>query len=98
MRKKVGTKELAEKLGVMTFGKALEAQRLAEDMTLKEFSSLLGISIASLADLESSRRIPSPLRAVMIAQKIDEPEAYWVQLCLQDKLREEKIDLKVKII
>ena len=98
MNKKFGTKELAKKIGIMTFGKAIEAQRLAEEMTLKEFASLLGISIASLADLENGRRIPTPSRAVMIARKLREPEAYWVQLSIQDKLREEDIHLKVTVI
>ena len=97
MKKKFGTKELIKKFGHMTFAKAIQAQRLAEEMTLKEFSLILGISIASLADLESGRRVPTPSRAVMIARKLREPEAYWVQLCIQDKLREEDIDLKVTV-
>ncbi|MBI2519567.1 MAG: helix-turn-helix transcriptional regulator [Bdellovibrio sp.] len=95
MKKKLRTKKFTPKMSEMTFGKTLEAQRLAGEMTLKEFSSLLKISIASLADLESGRRIPTPSRAVKIARKIGAPESYWVQLCMQDKLREERINLKV---
>lgn len=97
MKKKFGVKELENKIGKMTFAKAIEAQRLADNMTLKEFSSFLGISIASLADLEKGRRIPSPSRAREIAQKIGEPEVYWIQLAIQDKLIEEEIYLKVTV-
>ena len=95
--KKYGTKELRKDFGNLTFGLALESHRLSEEMTLSEFSDILGISIPSLSDLEKGRRIPSPSRAKEIAQKIGEPQAYWVQLALQDKFREEKIDLVVTV-
>jgi len=95
--KKYGTKELRKDFGNLTFGLALESHRLSEEMTLSEFSNILGISIPSLSDLEKGRRIPSPSRAKEIAKKIGEPQAYWVQLALQDKFREEKIDLVVTV-
>jgi transcriptional regulator with XRE-family HTH domain len=97
MKNKLGTKELENKIGKMTFAKAIEAQRLAEDMTLKEFASFLGISIASLADLEKGRRIPSPSRAFEIAKKIGEPEVYWIQLAIQDKLIHDELYYKVTV-
>lgn len=75
----------------------MESERLSRELTLREFSDLLGITIQSLSDLEKGRRIPSPSRAMEIALKIGEPEAYWIQLALQDKLREEDIDLKVTV-
>ena len=95
--KKYGTKKLRKDFGDLTFGLALESHRLCEEMTLKEFSGILGISVQSLSDLEKGRRIPSPTRAMEIAQKIGEPEAYWIQLALQDKFREEEIDLVVTV-
>ena len=97
MKNKFGTKELEKKIGKMTFAKAIVAQRLAEEMTLKEFSTFLGISIASLADLENGRRIPSPSRAFEIAKKIGEPEVYWIQLAIQDKLIQEELYFKVTV-
>jgi transcriptional regulator with XRE-family HTH domain len=95
--KKYGTKELRRDFGDLTFGLALESHRLSEEMTLSEFSEILGISVPSLSDLEKGRRIPSPGRAMEIAKKLGEPKAYWIQLALQDKLREEKIDLVVTV-
>ncbi len=96
-KKIVGVEYLAKKLGPMTFASALKSQRLSEDKTLKQYSKFLGISIASLADLENGRRIPRPSRAVQIAKKMGEPPAFWVQLALQDKLNEEKIHYKVTV-
>lgn len=95
--KKYGTKELSQDFGELTFGLALESHRLSEEMTLRVFSDILEISIQSLSDLEKGRRIPSPSRAMEIAKKIGEPEAYWIQLALQDKFREEEIDLIVTV-
>lgn len=97
MKKKYGLNELIKDYGELTFGTALESERLCQEMTLREFSKILDISIPSLSDLEKGRRIPSPSRARDIAKSLGEPEAYWIQLALQDKLREEDIDLRVTV-
>lgn len=94
---KYGTKQLAKDVGQLTFGEALESERKCRDMTLREFSEILGISVQSLSDLEKGRRVPSPSRAREIAELIEEPDAYWIQLALQDKLREEDIDYIVTV-
>lgn len=80
-----------------TFGNSLKAERNSRDMSRREFSALLGITIQSLADIEHGRRIPTPSRAIKIATLIEEPAAYWVQLALQDQLNESKIDLVVTV-
>lgn len=91
-------KELESELKTpISFASSLKSERLSREMTRKEFSKLLGISIQSLADIEHSRRIPSPERALKIATQIGEPIAWWVQLSLQDHLREKKIDLNVLV-
>ena len=98
MRKtKYGVKQLKKDFGELSFGLALESERKSREMSLRVFSKVLGISVQSLSDLEKGRRIPSPSRAIEIANKIGEPEAYWVQLALQDKLKDEDIDLKVTV-
>jgi transcriptional regulator with XRE-family HTH domain len=94
---KYGLKELVREFGPLSFGKLLESYRLSEEMSQKEFSKHLGISQASLCDLEKGRRIPSPERASRIAKKLNEPESYWVQLALQDQLNEAGLKFKVSI-
>lgn len=94
---KYGIKELKLDFGPLTFGKLIEAYRLAEELSQKEFSKILEISPASLCDLEKGRRIPSPERAASIARKLKEPESYWVQLAIQDHLDQAGIKLKVSV-
>ncbi|MEI8346638.1 MAG: helix-turn-helix transcriptional regulator [Pseudomonadota bacterium] len=92
-----GTKELARDFGELTFGNALESYRLGKAMSQVEFAEFLGLSPSALCDLEKGRRIPTPGRAAKIAKKIKEPEAFWVQLALQDELNKEKLDLRVEV-
>ena len=92
-----GSKELERDFGPMTFGRLIEAYRLADELSQKEFAKILGISPASLCDLEKGRRIPTPERASLIARKLKEPESYWVQLALQDQLNQIGLKLKVSV-
>jgi transcriptional regulator with XRE-family HTH domain len=97
MNIKYGLKQLEKDLGSVSFGRLLEAYRLAEDMSQKDFAKKLGLSSASLCDLEKGRRVPSPDRAAKIARKLKEPESYWVQLALQDQLNHIGLKLKVSV-
>jgi len=94
---KYGLKELERDFGPLTFGRLIEAYRLGEEMSQKDFAKFLKISPASLCDLEKGRRIPSPQRAAHIARKLKEPEAFWIQLALQGHLDEAGINLKVSV-
>ena len=94
---KYGLEELEKELGKISFGRLLEAYRLGEELSQKDFAKFLKISSASLCDLEKGRRIPSPTRAAQIARKLKEPESFWVQLALQDHLNEAGLDLKVSV-
>lgn len=94
---KYGLKELDRDFGKLTFGRLLEAYRLCEEMSQKDFAIFLGISPASLCDLEKGRRIPSPERASSIAKKLKEPESLWIQIALQDHLNQAGIKLKVSV-
>ncbi|MGB0454708.1 MAG: helix-turn-helix domain-containing protein [Bacteriovoracaceae bacterium] len=95
--KDLTTEDLKNVFGEITFGIALKAERESRDMTRREFSGLLSISIQSLADLENERRIPSPERASKIAKQIGESEKYWIQLSLQDQLRNQNLKFKVTV-
>ncbi len=94
---KYGLKELQRDFGKLTFGKLLEAYRLCEEASQKDYAAFLGISAASLCDLEKGRRIPSPERAASIARKLREPERYWVELALQDHLDQVGLKLTVSV-
>ena len=90
--------ELKKELGVEpSFAEALKSERQSRDMTRREFSEFLNITIQSLADLEHGRRIPSPERAYKIAEQIGEIPAYWVELALKDQFKKKDIDLNVQV-
>lgn len=95
---KYGTKEAERDYGPLTFAKSLEAHRLGEEISQKEFSQILGISQQSLCDLEKGRKIPSPERAALIAKKIGEPAGFWIKVALQDLLREYDLNYEINLI
>ncbi len=92
-----GSKELERDLGPLTFGKALWAHRKCREISQADFARFLGISSQSLCDIEKGRSIPSPRRAAKIANKIDQPEVFWIRLALQDILRKESLDYTVSV-
>ncbi len=92
-----GSKELERDFGPMTFGRLIQSYRMADELSQKEFSIILGISTASLRDVEKGRRIPNPERASLIARKLKEPESYWVQLALQDQFNHIGLKLKLSV-
>ena len=92
-----GLPEFEKEFGPYTFAKLIESYRLGEDMSQTQFSKFLGISQASLCDLEKGRRIPSPTRAAAIAKKLKEPASFWIQLAMQDQLNAAGLDFKVSI-
>lgn len=92
-----GTADLEQKTGELTFGRLIEAYRLAEDLSQKEFAKILKISQASLCDLEKGRRVPTPERAAKIARRLKEPESFWIQISLQDQMRKAGLNFKVSV-
>ena len=96
-RIKYGTKEIEKEYGPLTFAKILEAHRLGEEISQKEFANLLGISQQSLCDLEKGRKIPTAERASKIASKLDEPADFWIKIALQDMLRAQHFDYEVSL-
>jgi hypothetical protein len=67
--KKSDAVKFLEKLagGPLTLGRLLRSIRLGEEMTLKSFSKLLGVSLHHLSDIENDRRVVSPERAAKFA-------------------------------
>lgn len=92
-----GLEEIEKEHGPLTFGWALWSHRKCEDMTQKEFARLLGITPASLCDLERGRRIPSVKRAAGIARSIGMPEKTWIKLAIQDMLRAADLEYVVSV-
>ena len=97
IKKHYTVKDLEKEFGPLTFGRALESFRLCEELTLKDFAKKLKITAQSLCDIEKGRRIPSVSRAAEIAIKLREPLETWVQLALNDLLREADLKFEIEI-
>ena len=94
-KKIYGHAEIERDFGRMTFGKALWAWRSCEELSVRQFAKLLGMTPSSLSDMETGRRIPTPARAAALAKKLGHPPEAWVIFALNDVLEREGIKLKV---
>lgn len=95
---KFGTKELEKSRGPVTFAKLLHTYRMAEELSQDELGQKLGgLSRGIICDYEKGRRIPTPEKAADITKTLGEIESYWVQVALQDYMREHNLDFEVKL-
>ena len=92
-KKKIyGTAEFEKDFGRLSFGQMLEAHRLSEERSQKDFAKILGISASSLCDLEKGRKIPSAGRAARIAKRLRLSERLFLEIALQDQLLQEGLN------
>jgi transcriptional regulator with XRE-family HTH domain len=83
--------------GPLTFGAALSGLREADEHSLAEFARLLGVSRSHLCDIEQGRRTVSPERAARFAHALEQSEAQFVRLALQDQIRGAGLRLTVDV-
>ena len=97
-KKRYGTKELEKDYGPVTFAKLLHTYRVTEELTQNELGKKIGgLSRGIICDYENSRRVPSPAKVAEIAGAFGEIESYWVQVAVQDYLRQYDLNYKVKL-
>jgi DNA-binding XRE family transcriptional regulator len=90
-----GLEEFERDFGRLSFADVINSERLCAEMSQKDFAKLLGISQASLCDLEKGRKIPSPKRAAKIARILQKSDIVFVSIAIEDSLIEAGIDYKV---
>lgn len=83
--------------GPLTLGQLLSAIRVADEQTLSQFASRLGISRQHLHQLESGQKRVSPERAVRFARVLGHSDVYFVQLALQDLVDDAGVSAKVEV-
>lgn len=96
-RKAYGSKDLEKRLGKLTVGEFLHTWRTTEEMTLKEFGKLVGLSIANLCDIEKGRKGVSLEKAEQIAKAIGVPPALLVRLSIEESLQAAGLKYKVEV-
>lgn len=83
--------------GPLTLGGAIAAIRESEGESLAQFAEKLGISRTHLSDIEHGRRSVSLGRAAQFASALDQNQAQFVRLALQDQVREAGLKLRVDV-
>src|SRR5271165_4522241 len=81
----------------LTFGAAVEALRVGEEMSQAAFARILGVSRQYLCDVERGRRLVSPEQAARFAKAFGHPPNVLVRLALQDAVRASGLKLKVSV-
>ena len=94
---KYSLKDLEKDYGPLTFSDLLLIQREDKSWTQTRMADVLGISRQKLCDFEKGRRLPSVKTVARWAKKMKQPQEVWVQVVLQDQLRQNKLKLKVSV-
>jgi antitoxin HigA-1 len=96
-RRAFGLKDLEKRLGKLTVGELLHTWRVSEEMSLKAFGSLIGMSVPNLCDIEKGRKGVSPEKAAQIAKAIGLPPALLVRLSIEESLQAAGLKYKVEL-
>jgi len=83
--------------GALTIGELLRALRKSEGQTQEEFAKVLEVSKQHLCDIEKGRKSVTPARAAVFATRLGQPPAYFIQLALQEDLKNVGLKIKVKV-
>jgi transcriptional regulator with XRE-family HTH domain len=81
----------------LTFGGLLRATREGEGETQQVFAARLGVSKSHLSDIENARKTVSAARAARWAELLGYSTQQFVQLALQDELREAGLPFRVDL-
>ena len=83
--------------GPLTFGAALEAVRVTDEVTQVELARRMKISRSHLCDIEKGRRFVRPERAAKFALALGYPVNVFVALAIDDELRAAGLKMRVHL-
>jgi len=92
-----GSMDLEKRLGKLTVGEFLHTWRTSEEMSLKDFGRLVGMSGTNLCDIEKGRKGVSPEKAEAIAKAIGVPPPLLVRLAIEESLRAAGLKYRVEV-
>ncbi len=96
-RRSFGVKDLERRLGKLTIGEMLHTWRLSEELSLKDFGGLIGMSVPNLCDIEKGRKGVSPEKAQQIARALGIPPALLIRLSIEESLKAAGLRYQVEI-
>ena len=95
--KRYGIKDLEKRLGKLTVAEFIRVWRTTEEMSLKDFGKLVGLSVSNLCDIEKGRKGVSPAKAEQIANALEVPPSLLVRLSIEESLRAAGLKYTVEI-
>jgi len=75
----------------------MSIKKKSEGQTQEEFAKALEVSKQHLCDIEKGRKSVTPARAAVFATRLGQPPAYFIQLALQEDLKNVGLKIKVKV-
>jgi transcriptional regulator with XRE-family HTH domain len=81
----------------LTVGNLLWAIREGDEMSLAEFSKILGISRQYLCDIEHGRRTISVKMAAQFAKKLGHSPVQFVRLTIQEEVEKTGLHLDIQV-
>ncbi|MBL4654130.1 MAG: helix-turn-helix transcriptional regulator [Flavobacteriales bacterium] len=82
-----------------TFGSMIKNIRLTDydNMTQKDFASMLQLSIGRLSDIENDRKPTSIKKAIELAKQLEQSKRFFVATVIQDMLNNNKLNYRVDL-
>jgi transcriptional regulator with XRE-family HTH domain len=82
-----------------TFGLMIKNIRLTEfeEMTQKEFASMLGLSATRLSDIENDRKPISIKKAIELANQLGQSKRFFIATIFQDMLNTNHLNYNVDL-
>jgi transcriptional regulator with XRE-family HTH domain len=82
-----------------TFGLMIKNIRLTEfeEMTQKEFASMLGLSATRLSDIENDRKPTSIKKAIELANQLGQSKRFFIATIFQDMLNTNHLNYNVDL-
>ena len=96
-KRRYGIGNLEHRLGKLTIGEFLRSWRETEELSLKEFGKLLGMSTSNLCDIEKGRKGVSPEKANKIAEVLRVPPPLLIRLSIEGSLRAAGLNYEVEV-
>lgn len=92
-----GLKDLEKRLGKLTVGEFIATWRSSEEISQKDLSKTIGISVSNLCDIEKGRQLVSPAKAEQIAKAMGVRPQLLVRLAIEEALQEAGLKYSIDV-
>jgi plasmid maintenance system antidote protein VapI len=97
MSTKSAMKTLEKMIGPITFGMLLRSYMEREEITQTELAKVLGTTLGYVSNIINDRKKVSLSKAIEIAEILGEPERTYLEVAIEDSLRESGVKCSVEL-